>query len=76
MIHFSLTKTMKLIELSQAEGRTIRSIKTGIHVKHYEALRLTFTDGAVLVLIGGGFDGYGDYLRVKNEPDFEPYPFK
>lgn len=61
---------MNITEYSQAEGLTIADITKGLHDNNYEALRFTFTDGSVMVIIGGGYDGYGDYLDIETNPKF------
>lgn len=61
---------MKITEYSQAEGLTIADITKGLHDNNNEALRFTFTDGSVMVIIGGGSDGYGDYLDIETNPKF------
>jgi|Laugrespbdmm15sn_2_1035079.scaffolds.fasta_scaffold09782_2 hypothetical protein len=50
-------------DLTRAIGKTISLIKEGDN-NGYAAVFITFTDGDTLTLEGGGYDGYGDYIRV------------
>ena len=61
---------MKITEPSQAEGLTISDISKGLHENHYEAFKFTFTDGSVMVITGGGYDGYGDFIQIEPNPKF------
>lgn len=50
-------------------GLTIASVQPATVNNHYEALLFTFTDGSTTVIIGGGYDGCGDYIRVDTPED-------
>jgi len=62
---------MKIITSpEEAEGLTIADITIGLHDNHHEAFKFTFTDGSFMVIIGGGYDGYGDYINIEKNPKF------
>lgn len=63
--HKQITK-MKLDSLSQMVGRTIRSVTEDD--TNVPALVIAFTDDSTITLEGGGYEGCGDYLRVREEP--------
>lgn len=54
---------MKLNLLTQMIGKTISGVRRGT-VPHYESIEITFDDGDVITLIGGGYDGCGDYIDI------------
>lgn len=65
---------MTLEGLQDAVGKTVSKVEKGLHRDHYEAVRFTFTDGTEMVLLGGGYDGYGDFIRIESNPGFTPIP--
>lgn len=62
---------MKIVtDPEKAEGLTIADITKGLHRNHYEAFKFTFTDGSFMVITGGGYDGYGDFIQIEDNPKF------
>ena len=57
----------QVTKFGQLVGKTISEARPGLFENHYEALFLTFTDGDTAILVGGGYDGYGDYLELREE---------
>lgn len=45
-------------------GRTVKDCVKTVMDNHYEALKIVFTDDTEIFLIGGGYEGVGDYIEV------------
>jgi hypothetical protein len=54
-------------EIKDILGLTIQSVHPAVAKNHYEAFVIRFTDGSEIVLLGGGYEGYGDFIRVEDE---------
>lgn len=58
-----MTKT-RLHRTQDMIGRTVKDCVKTVMDNHYEALKIVFTDDTEIFLIGGGYEGVGDYIEV------------
>lgn len=61
----------RLNSCTDTVGKTISACRKTQVNQYYEAIVIEFTDDSEIILIGGGYDGFGDYLRVADENEKE-----
>lgn len=61
----NLFDTMKIKNIQDIIGKTVISVlEIDMDVP---TMIIAFTDDSTVTLIGGGYEGYGDYLQIKEE---------
>lgn len=58
-----MTEANRLKTFNDMIGKTVANIERGTD-NHYETQILKFSDGTFIEIVGGGYDGYGDYIDV------------
>jgi len=61
---YEATTVQRMYDLSDMVGRTVLSVKATTCANGLEAIVIQFTDMREIILIGGGYSGRGDYIRV------------